>query len=160
MRHQWVNSYSNSKDYLEGNFTETLCGLCRAVQNKKNRERSNCSGKSKPMDFVPTLKFYTALGNLRGARQAAKKACLLAVFRLVEEHFSQGLAWEQLEAEIQQVPEMADTLGELGPLWVATQLALQKKVRATEIHKMIAYDILHNLEVYGKMQYISPVPGN
>ena len=76
------------------------------------------------------------------------------VFFQVELHFANSGTWEELEAAIQDVDGMAEPLGPVGPLWIATQLELGREVRAAYEHTEVARDVRHNLKKFGKMRCI------
>lgn len=73
------------------------------------------------------------------------------VFALVEAAYAEG-GWDALEAAIAAVPEFADPMGSLGPLWIAIETEAGREVRAAIEFVEVAKDVRHNLNKFGRMR--------
>ena len=74
------------------------------------------------------------------------------IFGLVEGAFQEG-GWSALEAALEKVPEFANPMGSLGPLWCAIQMERGKEVRAGIEWIEVAHDIREGLNRHGRMRF-------
>ncbi|MYE06889.1 MAG: hypothetical protein F4Y04_06680 [Chloroflexi bacterium] len=80
------------------------------------------------------------------------------IFELVEQTFAAG-GWDAVEAAMRKVPEFAEPMGALGPLWIAIQMERGNEVRAAVEFTEVARDVHHNLKKFGRMRPVEMTDG-
>lgn len=74
------------------------------------------------------------------------------IFRFVECAFAAG-GWDAVEAPLLAVPEFAEPMGPLGPLWCAIQIERGVESRVPGLVAEVARDVHHSLTTTGRMRY-------